>query len=166
MCPQCFDGFVEELPENSNNGSNQNSEEQDDSQFRSVFNDFSMGHFQMPTGNNNTPYFRIANEILGPIITGSPGLASTSRYNNNIFCLITQVIHCVCFDLSTNAEPSDGSSSSNGSNPAHLGRRRGQRLQGPINFEDILQEILVSITDGATSGRVPMFFMGNPGMRR
>lgn len=81
MCPQCNDGFVEELPDNNISNLNQNSEEQDDSQFmRGVFNDFSMGPFQMSTGNNNTPYFRFANEILGPIITGSlGGLASTSR---------------------------------------------------------------------------------------
>ena len=68
----------------------------------------------------------------------------------------------IIHSFSTNAEPSDGSSSSNGSNQAN-GRRRGQRRQGPINFEDILQEILVSITDGANTGRAPMFFMGNPG---
>lgn len=30
-----------------------------------------------------------------------------------------------------------------------------------LSFEDILQEILVSITEGANSGRAPMFF--NPG---
>lgn len=83
VCPQCLDGFIEELPENTNSSSsNQNSDEQDESQFmRGVFNDFSMGPFHMSSGNNNTPYFRIANEILGPIITGSLGsLASTSRY--------------------------------------------------------------------------------------
>lgn len=58
------------------------------------------------------------------------------------------------------SDPNDGSSS----NQSNGGRRRGgQRRQGPINFEDILQEILVSITDGANSGRAPMFFMGNPG---
>lgn len=82
MCPQCLDGFIEELPETaSNNSSNQNSDEQDDSQYmRGVFNDFSMGPFQMSTGNNNTPYLRIANEILGPILTGSlGGLAGSSR---------------------------------------------------------------------------------------
>lgn len=38
----------------------------------------------------------------------------------------------------------------------------GRRRNGPISFEDILQEILVSITDGTNSGRAPMFF--NPGM--
>lgn len=77
MCPQCSDGFIEELPESSNSSNSyQNSEEQDESQFmRGVFNDFSMGPFQMAAGNNNTPYFRIANELLGPIIGG---LASTS----------------------------------------------------------------------------------------
>lgn len=78
VCPQCLDGFIEELPESS---SNQSADEQDESQFmRGVFNDFSMGPFHMSSGNNNTPYFRIANEILAPIITGSlGGLASTSR---------------------------------------------------------------------------------------
>lgn len=81
MCPQCQGGFIEELPESSNSSSNQNSDEQDESQYmRSVLNDFTMGPFHMSSGNNNTPYFRIANEILGPIITGSlGGLASTSR---------------------------------------------------------------------------------------
>jgi len=137
VCPQCLDGFIEEVPENSTT-SNQSSEEQDESQFmRDVF---SMGPFHVSPGNNNTPYFRIANEILGPIITGSTLGASTSSNN----------------------EPSDGSSS-NGSSQVNGGRRRGQRRQGPINFEDILQEILVSITDGANSGRGNMFFMGNPG---
>jgi len=139
-CPSCSGGFVEEVPpENSETSSSQNDSEQDESQYmRGVFNDFSVGPFQMSTGNNNAPYFRIANEILGPIITGS--LASTS---------------------SSAPEPSDGSSSSNGSFPVR--RRQGQRRQGPINFEDILQEILVSITDGANTGRAPMFFLGNPG---
>lgn len=82
MCPQCQEGFIEELPESSssNNISNQNTDEQDESQFmRGVFNDFSMGPFQMSSGNNNTPYFRIANEILGPIITGSLGGLAASR---------------------------------------------------------------------------------------
>lgn len=62
-------------------------------------------------------------------------------------------------------ESSDGASSGSGANQANGGRRRGgQRRPGPIQFEDILQEILVSITDGAaSSGRAPMFFMGNPG---
>lgn len=85
VCPQCLDGFIEELPESSHSP-NQHSEDQDESQFmRGVFNDFSMGPFQMAAGNNNTPYFRIANEILGPIITGSlgGGLASTSRYEDS-----------------------------------------------------------------------------------
>lgn len=80
MCPQCSGGFIEELPESSNSSNSyQNADDQDEpSQFmRGVFNDFSMGPFQMAAGNNNTPpYFRIASEILGPIITGS--LASTS----------------------------------------------------------------------------------------
>lgn len=32
-----------------------------------------------------------------------------------------------------------------------------------MNFEDILQDILISITDGGnSSGRPPLFFMGNP----
>ncbi|CRK94171.1 CLUMA_CG007687, isoform A [Clunio marinus] len=140
-CSTCSSEFIEELPESS---LNPNADEQDESQFmRGVFNDFSMGPFDMSSGNNNTPYYRIANEILGPIITGSlGGLASTS---------------------SNNSEPSDGSSTSNGSSQTNGSRRRGQRRQGPINFEEILQEILVSITDGPNSGRTPMFFMGNPG---
>lgn len=78
MCPNCDDGFVEELPES--NSSNQNSEDQDDQFMRGVFNEFSMGPFQMAAGNNNTPYFRIANEILGPIITSSLGGSSASRW--------------------------------------------------------------------------------------
>lgn len=140
ICQRCGDGFIEELPENSD--SVQNSDEQDESQFmRGVFSDFSMGPFQMPSGNNNGPYFRVASDILGPFITGSlGGLAGAGT--------------------STNGE--EGSSSGNASNPVTVSRRRpGARRQGPINFEDILQEILVSITDGS-SGR-PMFFMGNPG---
>lgn len=52
----------------------------------------------------------------------------------------------------------DGSSTSN-----QRRRGAGQRRTGPINFEDLLQEILVSITDGASAGRAPLFFMGNPG---
>jgi hypothetical protein len=54
---------------------------------RGVFNEFNA----FPSsGNNNTPYFRIANEILAPIITGSlgGGLASTSRYETTISNLI------------------------------------------------------------------------------
>lgn len=37
----------------------------------------------------------------------------------------------------------------------NAGRRR---TTGPISFEDILQEILVSISDGVNTGRAPMFF--------
>lgn len=75
VCPNCLDGFIEELPENSNNISQQ--DEQEDFTMRGVFGDLG-GPFQMTSGNN-TPYFRIANEILGPIITGSlGGVASTS----------------------------------------------------------------------------------------
>lgn len=60
-------------------------------------------------------------------------------------------------------QPGEGSSS--GPNNANGGRRRNQRRAqgGPVNFEDILQDILISITDGANvSGRAPLFFMGNP----
>lgn len=78
MCPQCLEGFIEELPENSNSIPQQDSDDQDDFTMRGVFNDLG-GPFQLTSGNNNTPYFRIANEILGPIITGSlGGVASTS----------------------------------------------------------------------------------------
>lgn len=32
-----------------------------------------------------------------------------------------------------------------------------------MNFEDILQDILITITDGGNAGgRPPLFFMGNP----
>lgn len=76
VCPQCLDGFIEELPESSS--SNQSSEEPEDSQIlRGVFNEFSMGPFQLASGNNNTPYFRIANEILAPILNG--GFGSNGR---------------------------------------------------------------------------------------
>lgn len=78
MCPRCLDGFIEELPE-SNNSSNRNQLDQDESMMRGVLNDFTMGPFHMSSGNNNTPYFRIANEILGPIITGSLGGIGSSR---------------------------------------------------------------------------------------
>lgn len=59
----------------------------------------------------------------------------------------------ITYSFVTN-EHSDGSSSS-GTNS----NRRGQRRQ-MLSFEDILQEILVSITEGA-NGRTPMFL--NPG---
>lgn len=76
-----MNGFIEELEElpESNDGSNR-SLNQDESMMRGVLSDFTSG--------NNTPYFRIANEILGPIITGSlGGLASSSRY------LLLSVLH-------------------------------------------------------------------------
>lgn len=66
--------------------------------------------------------------ILAPIISGS--LSGATSFVTN--------------------EPNDGSSSSG----AHA-NRRGQRRQ-MLSFEDILQEILVSITEGA-NGRTPMF---------
>lgn len=56
-----------------------------------------------------------------------------------------------------NSYANDHDASSSGGGGGNAGRRRN----GPINFEDILQEILVSITDGANTGRTPMFF--NPG---
>lgn len=62
-------------------------------------------------------------------------------------------------------QPGDGSSTSSGVNQSNGGRRRNQRRAqgGPMNFEDILQDILISITDGGnSSGRPPLFFMGNP----
>lgn len=58
----------------------------------------------------------------------------------------------ICVNLSSYANDQDASSS---------GGNGGRRRTGPISFEDILQEILVSITDGANTGRTPMFF--NPG---
>jgi hypothetical protein len=76
VCPSCHDGFIEELPENSNNMSQNDSDDHEDFAMRGVFSDFVP--FQT-SGSNNTPYMRIANEILGPIITGSlGGVASTS----------------------------------------------------------------------------------------
>lgn len=57
--------------------SQNDSDDHDDFAMRGVFSDFVP--FQMAAGGNNTPYMRIANEILGPIITGSlGGVASTS----------------------------------------------------------------------------------------
>jgi len=64
-------------------------------------------------------------------------------------------IDCHTFQINTNSYANDHDASSSG------GGNAGRRRTGPINFEDILQEILVSITDGANTGRTPMFF--NPG---
>ncbi|CAG9797511.1 unnamed protein product [Chironomus riparius] len=58
------------------------------------------------------------------------------------------------FTNATTSYANDQDASSSGGNA-------GRRRTGPISFEDILQEILVSITDGANTGRTPMFF--NPG---
>ncbi|KAL7040928.1 hypothetical protein ACKWTF_000553 [Chironomus riparius] len=58
------------------------------------------------------------------------------------------------FTNATTSYANDQDASSSGVNA-------GRRRTGPISFEDILQEILVSITDGANTGRTPMFF--NPG---
>lgn len=66
---------------------------------------------------------------------------------------------------SSSDQPGDGSSTSSGANQSNGGRRRNQRRAqgGPVNFEDILQDILISITDGGNAGgRPPLFFMGNP----
>lgn len=55
---------------------------------------------------------------------------------------------------------------SNTNDLADGGRRQSQRRLGPVNFENILQEILVLISDGASSSEnvaTPMFFLGNPG---
>ena len=54
---------------------------------------------------------------------------------------------------------------SNANDLADRGRRQSQRRLGPVNFENILQEILVLISDGASSSEsvAPIFFLGNPG---
>lgn len=55
---------------------------------------------------------------------------------------------------------------SNTNDSTDLGRNQSQRRLGPVNFENILQEILVLISDGASSSEnatAPMFFLGNPG---
>jgi hypothetical protein len=76
VCPQCLNGFIEELPESASSNS---ADDPEDQILRGVFNEFSMGPFQMSSGNNNTPYLRIANDILGPIISGSLGGLAGSR---------------------------------------------------------------------------------------
>lgn len=122
---------MEELSENADSESNQQQQQQDDDH---PFRVFDMNSFMgSGGGNNNSPYYRIANEILAPIITGSL---------------------------------TGGPSTNTGENSSDAGRRRNQRrANGPIHFEDILQEILVSISDGNNTGRAPMFFMGNPGKK-
>jgi hypothetical protein len=119
------------LSENAESESNQQQQQQHQDEDH-PFRVFDLNSFMgSGGGNNNSPYYRIANEILAPIITGSL---------------------------------SGGPSSNSGENASDVGRRRNQRrANGPINFEDILQEILVSISDGNNTGRAPMFFMGNPG---
>lgn len=83
--------------------------------------------------DEQVPFLRVLNDtFLGPLISGSFGGATTSFVDGD-------------------PEGSTSSSTANGA-----GRR--QRRTGPISFEDILQEILVSITDGANTGRTPMFF--------
>lgn len=42
-------------------------------------------------------------------------------------------------------------------------RRRRYDEQNVTNFDNILQEILISVADTANGGGTPMFFMGNPG---
>ncbi|KAG5676158.1 hypothetical protein PVAND_006007 [Polypedilum vanderplanki] len=106
ICPSCNMGFIEELPENTNQ-----QPAEDEAPFIRVLNDM--------------------NQFLGPLITGSLAGGSLNY---------------------------DGSTTSSGSGNAGAGGRRQRRQGGPISFEDILQEILVSITDGANSGRTPMFF--------
>lgn len=90
--------------------------------------------------NNSSPYFRIANDILTPIIMGASGSRHSGDLNREFY--------------------------SNANDLADGGRRQSQRRLGPVNFENILQEILVLISDGASSSEnaaTPMFFLGNPG---
>lgn len=67
-------------------------------------------------------------------------------------------------EASSTAHSSESPSNASGPAVSH-GRRRHQhqRRPGQINFENFLQEILISISDGANVGGTPMFFMGNPG---
>lgn len=69
-------------------------------------------------------------------------------------------------DNEATAHSSDSPSNAGASTATQHGRRRHQhhRRPGQINFENFLQEILISISDGANVGSgQSMFFMGNPG---
>lgn len=125
-------GFIEELPENTD--TNQQPEEE-------------------------APFIRVLhdmNSLLGPLISGSLA-GATTRYNFTIRCNFSNNIKIVLvyFSYVNNDSSADGSTST-----GNQGGRRGPQRRGPISFEDILQEILVSITDGNAS-RASMFF--NPG---
>lgn len=82
----------------------------------------------------------MANDILTPIIMGASGSRLGGDLNREFY--------------------------SNVNDSADGGRRQSQRRLGPVNFENILQEILVLISDGANNpsdnAATPMFFLGNP----
>lgn len=66
-------------------------------------------------------------------------------------------------DGGPNEASSTGSSGgAEGQQGSSSGRRRPNR-RSQMNFENFLQEILISISDGANVGGTPMFYMGNPG---
>ncbi|CAO1338829.1 unnamed protein product [Diamesa serratosioi] len=136
-CPNCQSGFIEEIVENVND----TEQESDNPQILRVLHDLTrINPVLSQSGNNSSPYYRIANEILTPIIMGASGSRPDGDLNREFY---RNVI-----------DSADG------------GRHQSQRRLGPVNFENILQEILVLISDGANpsdNAATPMFFLGNPG---
>lgn len=115
--------------------------------------------YREPFGNDS-PYFRITSEILSPLLgvaTTSARLANINRTNNP-----SNANEASGNDSQgTGADERVGGMSSNSRN--RRSNRDGGARYGQMNFENFLQEILISISDGANVGGTPMFFMGNPG---
>lgn len=129
-CPNCFEGFIEELPADATSPA----QPQDNNWQNFRLSDL----FEQPSGSssmsvNDSPYYRIANDLLSPIILASAGrLSGTDDAQNSAASAVGTAV--------TAGGPNRRSRPS---------RRNGG---GGVNFENILQEILFSISEGAGEG--------------
>ncbi|XP_031621314.1 E3 ubiquitin-protein ligase Iruka [Contarinia nasturtii] len=96
-----------------------------------------------------------------------PGEFNDHRLNERISSLLMSSIGGGFRAMDDDSDQSSNQEGSSSSAP-RARRSRGRRAQDMPNFENIMQEFLISISGGAGNnvaggGSQPMFFMGNPG---
>lgn len=134
-CPNCFEGFIEELPADPPTPAP--TTQQDPHNWRNfMLSDFWEGRAGSSAMSvNDSPYYRIANDLLSPMILASAGRLSGTEDAENAAPLA----------VGTVVTPG-------GTNRRSRPSRRNGGGGGGMNFENILQEILFSISEGAGEG--------------
>jgi E3 ubiquitin-protein ligase RNF115/126 len=136
----CGGGFIEELPPPSPNDANQSLTDSSSDET----NDFSSA-------------FRLASSLISPLLFSTTGARPAA----------TDIGSTMLPDNQTGGDGGPQAASTTTTRP--LRRPRGRYgMQTVTNFDNILQDILLSVTnDGGNgtgaAGGTPLFFMGNPG---